>query len=208
MEEHINQTLNTQTAFKSRKKLLVIGAIIFFAIIIALIIFLAITMPSKYKSVKTDSVGSNNIKQTPAYLYFTPPSIKLQQTTQKGISSNIVLDTQGKGVEVVQIELSFDPKVISNVKIEKTEDSTSLFSGFKVGQAVADQASGKAFIALGVNNKDAAKSGKGALATVKYDIINKSDNKKSVIEITPLTALITQGKALRFEKTDLEISFP
>lgn len=182
------------------KKNIIIAVVgIFILLTVGIIIFRQLsTSPATQTSVVP--------KSYPAFLYFSPPSIKLLQKKQSAVTSEIVLDTQGKGVSIVQMELSYDPTMISNVSISKNDDVISPFSEFNVDQAVVNQATGKAFITLSVNNTntDLPKIGKGKLATVKYDIsLNKE---KAVIQITPLTALITKGTEVKFEKTDLEIT--
>lgn len=191
----------------NKKGLIVVLAVVGILALLAAS-FVIITQLSQYKNSTLESNKTTVApKETPAYLYFSSPSIKLLQRTQKGITSDIILDTQGKSVAVVQMELAFDSGIISNLSISKTDDTTSPFTGFKVDQAVANQAAGKAFITLSISNTDTPKTGKGKLATVKYDVVNKSNKEKTVITITPLTALINLGREVKFEKTDIEVDF-
>ena len=181
---------------------------------ILVLLTVIVVVLSQLKTDKNDFTKPNKtsetvIRKNPAFLYFSPPSIKLLQKKQNGISSDIVLDTQGKGVAIVQMELSFDPSMISNVSVNKTDDLTSPFSEFRVDQTIVNQEKGKAFITLALNNTntDKPKTGKGKLATIKYDVVNLSNKEKFGIQITSLTALINLGKQVKFEKTDLEITF-
>ena len=194
---------------KNSKRIIfvILGIIGIFVFIFALI--LSVKQLNLIKKGANQPNSTSNINNNPAFLYFSPPSIKMQENSQKEASSEIILDTQEKGVGIVQMEISFDPQVVSNVNIASANDKTSPFYSFKIIQTVIAQDKGKAFIVLSVDEKkEKAIRGKGKLAVLKYDLSNNKGLALTTIEITPLSALMANGKEIKYEKTDLAISFP
>lgn len=191
---------------KKNIALLLAGAGTLIFLIVSYVIFSQLTA-SKNRSLESSNTSITQ-NANPAYIYFSSPTTKLLKTKQRGILSDITLDTQGKNVGLVQIELLYDASIISNVSFIKSEDSTSPFSKFKTDQTLVDQAKGIAFITLLLDTADLPKSGKGVIATLKYDVNNLTNVQKSVISIQPLTILLTTDrKEIKFEKTDTEIDF-
>lgn len=190
------------------KKIVLISLGIIGVFMFIFVITLSISQLNSLKKGVNQPNATSNINKNPAFIYFSPPSIKIQPA-QHNVSSDILLDTQEKEVGTVQLEISFDPKEVSNVSIITTQDKTSPFSSFKIIQTVVVQEKGKAFIVLSQDEKgEKPVQGKGKLAALRYDLFNTQKLETTKIEITPLTALITQGKEIKHEKTDLVITFP
>lgn len=206
MEENTDQIINNQTKPNNQKRVLIITGILILVIVIPLI-FLMLKNNYSRKSTESTKTGSNTAKQnTIAYLYFESPSIKLDKSSLKNLSQQIVLDTQGKEISVVQVEISFDPKIVSNLKISKNPGILTTLNTLKEVQSVVDKKTGKAFIALGVENNTNGIIGKDKLINVTFDV-SSTTLEKSVITITDLTQLSDKGKVIPFEKSDLELMF-
>lgn len=201
--------IETQPRFFNKKNIIIVLGIIGAAIFIFAFITIFRGLSNLEKTANQTNKTQKTVvkKSNPAFLYFSPPSIKLQNNSQSNFTSDLILDTQEGEVSVLQIEISYDPKIISNVAISKNEDN--IFSKLKVLQTIISQEKGKAFLALAIDEKEETPvKGKGKIAVLKYDIANTKGGSETLVEITPLTVLMTKGKEVKFEITNLTINFP
>jgi hypothetical protein len=103
-------------------------------------------------------------------------------------SIGVVLDTVGQKASGVQIELSYDPKIISNVTITAGTFITNPAELIKN----VDQVNGRISYALGIAPQSPQVEGKGTVATITFTA-NTQLAKTTQIEFLPKTLVTEQG---------------
>lgn len=166
--------------------------IVILAIITGILIFLAV------KSDQTQTLFGNKVAPAsptptvmPSYasLGFSQPQLDatLKTTNQK---VDITIDTQGKSAATAQIELTYDPKVITDVKV-----STPAIPFFGTDQNVlinaVDPAQGRISYATGISLQGTEKVGTGTVATLIFSIVKASGTTSSQITFLPKSAVTT-----------------
>lgn len=161
--------------------------IIILAIVTGLLVFMAIKTDNSTKSV-TNIIPSEK-EQTQkavlpyATLYFSPSVLDVSTTTTPSASVNIIVSTDNLPITSVQAELSYDPKILSNVVVTPVSTATTplsdgglrpLFPGTSsVPINVVDPAQGRISFARTIGINDQEVSGTGIIATISF-VVNKS----------------------------------
>ncbi len=185
----------------NQRKILFPAIIIVLALITVALIISAVTTPTKNKA------GLNPTPATKPYasLSFSPE--KLSPTDTASQTADIVIDTNGKGVFGAQIELQYDPNIISNLTIDLPENSFFGKSSTELIKHVS-QEEGRATFAVGVGPNDEEKKGRGTIATIKFQINPSSENKTeiTILPISSINNLVDEGSVL-LNSTTLPITF-
>jgi hypothetical protein len=184
--------------------------IVILALITGILIFLAV------RSDKTQNFINDNFqKATPtvavvkpyANLSFSPPVVSLANG-QVNQTVNITLDTAGKPVSAAQVELTYDPKVITNVKLNPPQINPLFGPNPVVLINSVDPSQGRISYAVGISASDDEKVGNGAIATLTFTINKFAGVPTSQIAFLPksaVTTLSTQGSVLN-TSTPLQIT--
>lgn len=166
--------------------------IIVLAIITGILIFLAVR--------SDNSLSQNNTiqqKATPeptsvvpfATLGFETALIDAsnKSTNQK---VKIIIDTQNKPVAGAQIELSYDPLLISNVKFDKPETP---FFGKDANILInsVDPTLGRASYAVGINSSSEQKVGLGTVVDLSFTANTSSLEQNTMIKFIDKSAIST-----------------
>lgn len=178
--------------------------IVILAIITGVLIFLAV------KSDQSQELGKNILRQVSkssptqapkpyATLSFSPPILDVSSSQLPTQSVDIVLDTNGKPTAGAQAELSYDPKVITNVTL-KAPLKNQLF-GTKPTILInsVDPAQGRISYAVGISPTDSEKKGIGSIATLTFTVNKFAGVPSSQITFLPksaVTTLATSGSIL------------
>lgn len=177
--------------------------IVILALITGVLIFLAV------KSDQTQDLVGNVLKQnqtspTPtvvaayADLSFLPALVDFSEGDATR-TVNIVIDTHGKPVSGAQIELSYDPKVISGVAIRQPIENPFFGANPLVLINSIDAAQGRISYAVGISSQDSEKTGTGSIATLTFTA-NKfagvSATKISYLTKSAVTTLTAQKSVL------------
>jgi len=131
-----------------------------------------------------------------ASLYFSPSTIN----TNSG-SVDILLNTGGKEVSGVQIELSYDPNVVSSLTIQPAAES--LFGGptdYVLLIQNVDHELGRATLALGIAAGKQAVGGTGKVATITYTASGPTTismlEKSAVTQLDVVTSVLSTVSSL------------
>lgn len=167
--------------------------IIILAIITGVLIFLAVRSD---QSLQTNVTPVTTVKPTPvtikpyANLTFSlnPLDVSKSATAQ---SIDIIIDTNGKPVSGAQVELYYDPKVLTNLKLTPALQSPFFGANPVVLINSVDSAQGRVSYAVAVSNSDTEKTGKGSVATLSFTINKFAGAAFSQITFLPKSAVTT-----------------
>jgi hypothetical protein len=173
----------------SKRTLILIA---FLLVLTGFFIYLAVSQVPKSSQTKPGAVVPTK-KPVPAYttLMLSPTNLTLSSTT----GSVAVMINTGEGsktntVTAVQLELQYDPAMITNV----TLTPGTFFSNAIPLVNTADKESGKVTYALAVSPTATGKAGKGTLATIQFQsLLPKGATTK--LSILPTTLITAQGVA-------------
>lgn len=184
------------------KKLLFPTFITILILITAVLIFASVTtkQPTTPEPIATQSTRQY------ATLSFSPENLTITPTDTGTQSVDIILDTGGKEVFGAQIELQFDPNVISNIEITKPASSFFGENSTELINKVSSE-TGLGTYAIVLSASESEKIGKGPIATVKFQV--NSAYKATDITILPIssvTSLTSDGSVL-LDSTLLPITF-
>lgn len=158
--------------------------IIILAVITGILILVAVrTDQTQEKKLTTPATPTPVIIKPYAVLSFSTPLLD----ASKGLASqkvDIILDTQGKSVAGAQVELTYDPKVLTNVSL------TPLVPGQLFGPNPIllinniDATQGRISYALSISASDTEKTGKASIGQLSFTV-----NRFAGVPITSITFL-------------------
>lgn len=162
--------------------------------LIALTAFLlVIALSTKEPKVATnEQTTSNEPTPTPAaqsVIAMEPNSIDLSRGITGQQSVDITIDTGENQVTAVQLELAYDPKVVSNVTVRPS----TFFSSPTVLLNQSDAANGRISYALGIAPAQDPVSGQGNVATVSFNVRPNSGVSESEITLLPKSLVTARG---------------
>lgn len=123
-------------------------------------------------------------------------------TTAGNYESHITISTSSDKVTAAQIELSYDPKALTNVDIKPGSFIQNPVVLFKK----VDQANGRISLALGIPLGQKGVSGTDILATITFNEVQGASGNSS-ISFLPKTAVTAQGIAQSVLKSSVNNSF-
>ena len=169
------------------KKTTILIAIL--AIITVVLLVLALTTGQNLQNLTQMTPSKKPVQKTTS-VYFAPAQVELAPTGPT--SADIMVDTQGSDISGVQIEAQYDPKVLSNVQILPTADSTGFF-GSKEIILLNDviPATGRISYAVAISAGESTKKGVGKIATISFQKAPGTTLSTSSIDLLDKT-LVTQ----------------
>lgn len=184
--------------------------IIVLSVITGLLIFLALSTDNDVPGKLFNLQVNQNTKVQPtvspfATLSFVPSTLNIPESTTATQSVNIEVDTKGMKISGVQIELSYDPLAISNVKLTP---SNEIFgpNSFTLINSV-NPTEGRISYAVGISPDDSEKTGKGIVATLTFQTNIFAASPATQITFLPqssVTTLATSRSVLK-DITPLQI---
>lgn len=186
--------------------------IIILAIITGILIFLAVRSDKEQglidNSASNPTSTTNAEKIVPyATLAFSEPILDLSKNSVATQSVDITIDTSNKPVFGAQIELSYDPKVLFNVKVAPPTQNPFFGANPVILINSVDSTQGRISYAVGLSANDTGVQGKGVIATITFTANKFAGVPKSQIAFLPKTAvtsLKTSGSVLK-NTSDLPI---
>lgn len=168
--------------------------IVILAIITGILIFVAI------RSDQTQELGkkfTNNVTETPvilrpyASLSFSNSLIDVSKgpVAQK---VDIILDTQGESVAGAQVELTYDPNVLTNVALTPIVPGQLLGTNPVVLINSVDKTQGRISYALAISLNDTEKVGKGSIGQLSFTVNKFAGVPSSKVSFLPKSAVTTQ----------------
>ena len=187
MENNTPETQPQAAPRLSGKTILLITGL---CILTVALIVLAVKMnkpmnPSQNKTASTPS--PTPVAHTT--LSFSPNTVAL--TSIAGTQSlDIMINTNGDPVSGIQLELSFDPKVVS---LKTLTQGTFLPNALTLLPAKIDNTNGTATIIFAKTPAQEAKSGSGLAATLTYTIKPGATASQTMIKILPKSEISATG---------------
>lgn len=111
-------------------------------------------------------------------------------------STDVIIVTNGDKVTAAQLELSYDPKVLTNVQITP---GTFIQNPVVLLKKV-DQANGRISLAIGIPLGESAPTGTGTVATITFNEVSTATG-STILDFLPKTAVTAQGIAQSVLKT-------
>jgi len=183
-----NTADNKPEGFMPRKTLILI---IFLAIVTVGLLILAL-IPNLKTPVKTTPKSTAIIRDAQTNLSFSAPII----SSSSALQSNVEIATGRNKVTGVQLELSFDPKVLTNVDIAPG----TFFTDPVIILKKIDAENGRITYALGIGLGQKAVTGRGTLAVVTFIPVVGATESTS-INFLPKTEVAAQGQIMSVLKT-------
>lgn len=156
--------------------------IIVLVIVTSILIALAVT-PQKPSAPLVVAPTPTPAAQTA--LAFSPNPLTIASASA---TVDVLVDTKINGVTAVQLELSYDPKVITNIDVKPGSFFTNPAELLKT----IDAKEGKISYALGILPSDAPKKGQGVVATITLST-NLALNQPTRISFLPKTLVTASG---------------
>lgn len=185
--------------------------IIILTALTALLVWLAVQNEQKQSISQEESSTSSVVKeqvQKNAELSFVPQSVVLGSATQSA-TVDVWVKTNNNAIDGVQLELLYDPQVISNVSITSPDQNffgTTNDSNIIINNIDAER--GRVSYALGLNPGTVPKKGEGTVARLSFTLnpINKSA--QSTIDFLDKSMVIetTSHESVLSNTTPLQIS--
>jgi hypothetical protein len=144
--------------------------IIILAAVTGILLFLAVSEGGKPQSQETSTAPT--LKEVPktATILFSPQTIDLSSGTATPTSSvDILIDTGGSEVVGAQLEMQYDPKSLSNVRLIPGNDANSFF-GPNVVILFNDVnlTTGRISFAIAIPPQETTKKGIGRIASLNF----------------------------------------
>lgn len=167
------------------------------ALIIGLIaltaLLLVIALSTKEPKVATnDQTADNQPTPTPAaqsVIAMEPSSLDLSRGISGQQSVDVTIETGENQVTAVQLEVAYDPKVVSNVTIRPS----TFFTSPTVLLNQTDTANGRISYALGIAPAQDPVSGQGNVATISFTVRPNAGVTESEITLLPKSLVTARG---------------
>lgn len=173
--------------------------IVILAVITGILIFLAARsdLTQNLPPTATDSVSPTDVEPYAA-LSFSRQSIDVSSASATQ-TVDILIDTAGQPVAGAQIELAYDPTVLTNVKLIPASDP---FFGPSAAVLInsVDPPQGRISYAVGISPDESEKTGSGSLVTLTFNvnrIASVATSPISFLTKSAVTTLSTQGSVLK-----------
>lgn len=169
--------------------------IIALAVVSVFLVFLAL-------SGDKNNIGKQLVPQKPGQtekkdvktttLYFDPAALTITNTSSPS-SVDVVFDTGNDEIAGVQLELSFDPKEVTNVRVKTAPDS--LFgAGATVLFNEVNLISGRISYAIAISPSQAQVKGRGKIANITFQRAFTSSLPKTQIQFLDKTMVTKLGE--------------
>jgi hypothetical protein len=174
-------------------------------VVVTIILFIIALRAGQQQQQAPSVPQGNTMKQQPTPMVPAHTVLKLGPnplTVAAGQTSsvNITMDTSDNNVTAVQLELGYDPHIISNVKVT----AGSLFSNPVVLINKNDPTAGRYTYAFGITPSAPAVKGQGVVATVSFITLPGTTGKSMQLGLLPTSLVTARGVAqsvLNVQKT-------
>lgn len=165
---------------------------------------------------KTAPLGES--VQTPpktpvVFLDFSTATIDFSQKTPESTGVDIIANSPTEKVSGAEIELTYDPSVVTNITLTPAIDAKSFFGEKVLVTALTnDTTNGKITFSIQVPTTDLARNGRGKIATLAFTPVKKAGVKNAKIQYTKDKSYLIKQTATSREflptgRIDLDILF-
>jgi len=160
-----------------RTFLLITLLVVITACLLALALIQNVKSPTVTKPIATLSYAQTNLS-------LSEPVI----ATPSGYKTDVLISTKNK-VTAVQLEINYDPKVLTNVDVK----AGTFFATPTILLKKIDAINGRITYVLGIGLGDTAATGKGTVATITFAPLLGQTTVKAPINFAPKTAVTAIG---------------
>jgi hypothetical protein len=154
------------------------------------------------KPAQTDTTVTIPIQTIdPAQTTLTISSTPIQLSTPSSYSSDIVVNTGQNAITKVQLEILYDPKILTNVDV----NPGPFFTNPQVLLKLLDKANGRISFALGIQKGEKGVLGQGILAKLEFMALQK--NATASVSLLPKTEVTAQGYSQSVLKSTVNALF-
>src|SRR3989338_1527195 len=142
--------------------------ILILALVTGVLVFLAVSEGRKQTSPQTNIIPSKKAVEKTARVFFSPANLDLSSGTATATPSvDLFVDSGNTEISGVQVELQYDPKVLSSVRLLPTADTAGFFGPTAVVLFNdVNQTSGRISFVIAIGAQQPAKKGVGKIATL------------------------------------------
>lgn len=169
------ETVETTKPFMPRKTLILIG-------ILSLITIILLGLALYTQLPQTNKPVEKQVK-----VLKTTLSVLAPVASSSAYTANVTLTTERKKVTAVQIELTYDPKVLTNVDIKPG----SFFPNPTILSKKIDAVKGRISYVLGIGLGQSSVNGNGTVAILSFTTVPK--NGITIIALLPISGLTVVG---------------
>ena len=166
--------------------------IVLLALVAGILVYVAVSPKKSNPGITTNS--TKEAKNPADTILSINPSVKDEALST--YSSDVLVDTGSNTINGVQLELYYDPSIITNVTI----NSGNFFSPSVELLKKIDQSNGRISYALSVLPGQKGESGKGTFATINYTVIPSLTSDRTSFNFLPKTEVSgenTSGSLLK-----------
>lgn len=158
--------------------------IILLALVAGILVYVAVSPKKSNPGMTTTTKETKNPAET---VLSINPAVK--DNTTSTYSSDVLVNTGSNTINGVQLELYYDPSIITNVIIKPG----SFFSSSVELLKKIDQSNGRISYALSVLPGQKGESGKGTFATITYTVIPSLTSDRTSFNFLPKTEVSGEG---------------
>ncbi len=162
--------------------------------LILIIALIAITVGLLWMALKNSPVPPTQIQPTvmpvlpQTSISFGSLSTVLSTASAKTYSLPINISTINNKITVVQLELSYDPKILTNVKV----NAGTFFANPFIPINQVNEKDGRVSYAISINPQDTGKQGNGLLATLTFQTQTSALQSTSIV-LLPKSLIVAEG---------------
>lgn len=166
--------------------------IVILAIITGVLIYLAVRSDQSFQTTSNTTLPTPTPVVVKAYadLSFSTNPVDVSKSSTAQVI-DIVINTNGKPVSGAQVELSYDPKVLTNVTLTPALRNPFFGANPVVLINNVDPTQGRISYAIAISNTDTEKTGSGSIATLGFTVNKFSGASFSQITFLPKSAVTT-----------------
>jgi hypothetical protein len=154
-------------------------------LIVVTVCLLVLALIPSFKSPTVTKKPVANIDYAQTLLSFSKPIA----ATPSGYATDVLISTGKNKVTVAQLEIVYDPKILTNVNIKPG----SFFTAPTILLQKIDAANGRISYVLGIGLGDKPVTGKGTVATISYSVLPGLSTVKTPINFEPKTQVNAAG---------------
>lgn len=161
-------------------------ALILSLVAITVILFLMTVSVKNSVNKPVPKVPAIPVLQT--YLVMNPGTTTLPANGKGTIA--IVMDTRTNEVNAVQLDISYDPKILTNIAIEPS----GYFTGGEILLNKIDKKNARIILFMGVPHNQPSFKGKSTIATISFTVLpTLNKNVRTYLAFTPRTIVSAKG---------------
>jgi hypothetical protein len=179
---HVEELVKEKTAWMPKKTFLLIALLVLITACL-----LALALIPNFKTVKPTIKPVANIDYAQTQLSFSAPI----SDTASGYKTDVLISTGKNKVTVAQLEIAYDPKILTNVDIK----AGSFFTDPTILLKKVDAVNGRITYVIGISLGGTPTVGKGTVATISFSTLQGLTTVKTPINFLQKTAVNATGYA-------------